>query len=79
MKSLNDFVKELLAWGTPACGLFCAVVGVLLALMLVQLGLWPTLLATAMAALGALLGGVKDKEALLKRVLNRILPRKDNE
>lgn len=79
MRSLNDWVKELLEWGTPACGLLCAVVGAVLGLLLVLLGLWPTLLVASLAALGALLGGVKDKEALLKRLLNRIIPGKNDD
>ena len=43
MKPLNDLLKEMLTWGTPACGVFCGVLGILLAILLLTIGFWKTL------------------------------------
>lgn len=78
MKSLNDLLREMTTWGTPACGLFCGVCGIVLAVLLLAIGFWKTVFVVLLCALGAFLGGVKDKEAFLRRVVNRVFPPKDN-
>ena len=78
MKSLNDVIREFLTWGTPACGLFCAVVGVIVGCMVLLLGFWNTVLLALLAALGAFIGGVKNKPAAIKRFINRVLPARDD-
>ena len=77
MKPLNDAIRDLLQWGTPSCGLFCAVLGVVAGLMVVCMGFWNTVLVAIFAAIGAFSGGVKNKPAAIKRFINRVLPNKD--
>lgn len=77
MKQLNDLLKEMTTWGTPACGLFCGVLGVLVAILLLTIGFWKTLFVTLLCALGVFLGAVKDKAAFLKNVINKLFPPKE--
>lgn len=62
--------------GTPACGLLGLVVGVVLAVLLIVVGFWKTLLVAVLACIGALLGGVRDKSQWLKDIINRLFPPK---
>ena len=77
MKQLNDLLKEMTTWGTPACGLFCGVLGVLVAILLLTIGFWKTLFVALFCALGVFLGAVKDKAAFLKNVINKLFPPKE--
>jgi len=77
MKSLNDMLREILTWGTPACGVICGVIGAVVAVMIVHMGFWNTVLVAVLAAVGAFIGGVKDKPAALKKLINRLFPNKD--
>lgn len=76
MKSLNDFLRETFTWGSPACGVLCGVLGAVIALLWLAIGFWKTLFVAGLCAAGVFLGGVEDKEAFLKRVANRIFPKK---
>ena len=78
MKTLNEWIREMLTWGTPACGVACAVAGVVIAALWLAVGFWQTLFIALMAAAGAFLGGVKDKNAFIKRLFNRVFPPKNN-
>lgn len=77
MKQLNDLLKEMTTWGTPACGLLCGVLGVLVAILLLTIGFWKTLFVALLCALGVFLGAVKDKAAFLKNVINKLFPQKE--
>lgn len=77
MKSLNEWVKEMTTWGTPACGVLCGILGALLAILLLTIGFWKTLLVAVLCALGAFIGGVKDKPAAVKNVINHLFPPKE--
>lgn len=77
MKSLNEWVKEMTTWGTPACGVLCGILGALLAILLLTIGFWKTLLVAVLCALGAFIGGVKDKPAAVKNAINRLFPPKE--
>ena len=37
MKSLNDLLREMTTWGTPACGAFCGVIGIVVAVLLLTI------------------------------------------
>ena len=76
MKSLNEWIKEMMTWGTPACGLFCGVCGVILAILLLSIGFWKTLFVAALCLVGAFLGGVKNKGDFIKNAINRLFPPK---
>ncbi|MGN0970338.1 MAG: DUF2273 domain-containing protein [Aristaeellaceae bacterium] len=77
MKSLNDFLRGLMETGTPACGLLCGILGVVLAALLLSIGIWRTLFVVALGALGLFLGGVKDKPGAVKALVNRLFPPKE--
>lgn len=77
MKSLNDLLKEMLTWGTPACGLFCGVCGVIAAILLLTIGFWKTLFVALLCAVGVFVGGVEDKQGFLRRVANQLFPPKE--
>ena len=77
MKPLNDLLKEMLTWGTPACGVFCGVLGILLAILLLTIGFWKTLFVALLCAVGVLLGAVKDKSSFLKNLINQLFPPKE--
>lgn len=79
MKPLNDAIRELLKWGTPSCGVVCAILGAIAGVMVVTMGLWKTVLVAVFTFIGAFLGGVKNKPAAIKRFLNRILPSNDGQ
>ena len=62
--------------GTPACGLLCAVLGVLLALCLIFFGFWKTLLIVALGGIGYFCGACKNKTELFRSGIDRIVPKK---
>lgn len=78
MKPLNDAIRELLKWGTPSCGVLCAILGAIAGVMVVCMGFWNTVLVALFAFIGAFIGGVKNKPAAIKRFLNRVIPSKDD-
>lgn len=69
--------KRTLTPGSPACSVAYAVIGVIVAVLLLTIGLWRTLFIFAFAAAGALLGGIGDKKAAVRDAVNRRFPAKD--
>ncbi len=76
---LNELLKELTTLGTPACGLACGLLGVVLAALLLSVGFWRTLFIVVLCVLGVFLGGVKHKSDFIKGVVNRLFPPKDHQ
>lgn len=70
MRDSGFFVK-VFTKGTPQCAIACALLGVLLALLLLWAGVWRTLLVVALVAGGVFIGGVKDKRAFFKKLFSR--------
>jgi len=62
--------------GTPLCGVLCAVLGVLLALMLLFLGFWRTLFVAVLACAGYLIGATENKSEALRQLINKCFPPK---
>ncbi len=60
--------------GTPECAIFFSVAAMVLALLILTVGFWKAVLIAALRAVGAFLGGVKDKRQCLKNVINRLFP-----
>lgn len=69
--------KRLLTPGSTACSVAYAVIGVVVAVLLLTIGLWRTLFIFAFAGVGALLGGIGDKKAAVRDAVNRRFPAKD--
>ncbi len=67
----KENLNRMMTIGTPQCGAFCAVCGVVLAVLLLTIGLWKTLFIFAFAALGLFIGLCKDKKGAVRRVINR--------
>ncbi len=59
--------------GTPQCGLLLAIVGFILALLLIFLGFWRMVLVALFAGIGYFIGRNKNKAAAVKRFINRMI------
>lgn len=68
----DGFFSKVFTKGTPHCAIACALLGILIALLLLWAGVWRTLLVVVLVALGAFIGGVKDKKAFLRKLVGRI-------
>ncbi len=66
---MREFIKRIFTPGTIECAIGCALLGIAVALMLMLVGVWPTLLICVLAAIGGFLGGVKDKPVRVRYFL----------
>lgn len=62
------FFKRVFTPGTVECAIACGLVGVLVALLLLWIGVWKTLLICVLVGIGIFIGGVKDKRAFINRL-----------
>lgn len=67
-------LRNMLKVGTPECAVFCAAAAMVLALLLLLIGFWKTLLVVLIVCVGAFIGGVKDKKQFISRLVNRLFP-----
>lgn len=70
MMTGKEFLRRVFTPGTVECGFGCALLGLATALLLLWLGVWKTLLIVVLVAIGAFLGGVKDKKAFVGRIVD---------
>ena len=77
MNKLASVLKDLTTPGTPQCSLTYAVLGAVIAALLLIIGFWKTLFILAFAAVGALLGGISNKKETVRSAINRRFPSKD--
>lgn len=68
----STFIKRVFTPGTVECAIACALLGIIVALMLLWIGVWRTLLIVVLVAIGAFIGGVKDKKAFIRNILEKI-------
>lgn len=68
---MNDFFRRVFTPGTAECAVACGLVGVLVALLLLGIGFWKTLLIVALVGVGIFIGGVKDKRAFVQKIVSR--------
>ncbi len=74
----NGFdLRNILKIGTPECAVFLALVAMLAAILLLLIGFWGTVLIAACIALGAFIGGVRDKKKALRDFVNRLFPARE--
>ncbi len=64
--------KKLLTVGTQLCGVVYGLVGVLVALSLIFLGFWKTLLIVAFFAVGYCLGVCSNKKAFVEATIKTV-------
>lgn len=69
--------KNIIKIGTPECAVFMALAAMLVAVLLLLAGFWGTVLIVAFIALGAFLGGVKDKKTAVRDFVNRVFPARE--
>ena len=72
----NAFTKNMFKVGTAECAIFFGVVAMVLALMFLIAGFWETILIAALIAVGAFVGGVKDKKEWIRNAVNHLFPAK---
>ncbi len=70
----EDNRPSFLKVGTPQCALFCGFLGLVLAVLLLTIGFWRTLMLAVFMLLGAFIGGVKDKRAFVQEKLSALVP-----
>ena len=68
---MREFLSRCFAKGTAECAALCAVVGAGVALSLITLGIWKTLLIALCVSMGAFIGGIKDKKEFIRKVAER--------
>lgn len=68
---MSDFIKRVFTPGTVECAIACGLLGIIVALLLLWIGVWKTLLIVILVAIGVFIGGVKDKRAFLSKLLGR--------
>ena len=74
----NGFdMKNILKIGTSECAVFLALVAMLAAILILLTGFWSTVLIAVCVALGAFIGGVKDKKKAVSDFVNRVFPARD--
>ena len=77
MDPQNKFsLKNLFTFGTLECGIFCAVVGAVAAVLLLSIGILRTLLIGACGFAGFLIGAVPGKMDKIKDTINKLFPPK---
>lgn len=70
-RPMREFLSRCFAKGTAECAALCAVVGAGVALSLITLGIWKTLLIALCVSMGAFIGGIKDKKEFIRKVAER--------
>ncbi len=73
----NGKKPAILTVGTPQCAVACAVLGAVIAVLLLTIGFWKTLFITLCILAGLFVGGVSDKDEYIRSVTEAILPRKE--
>jgi len=77
MSRISSELKKYMTPGTPACAALYAFIGVVLAVLLLTIGVWKTLFILAFGAVGALIGGIGNKQEAVRSVVNRRFPARD--
>lgn len=70
MKSFKEVMSTLLEPGSRLSALFYALLGLIVAILLLTIGFWKTLLIVVCCLLGAFIGGVKNKPAFIRGILS---------
>ncbi len=73
----STFVKNMFKIGTPECALFCGVVALVIAVLLITIGFWKTLLVVAVVAAGMLVGGIANKGEKVRSLVDKVVPKKE--
>ena len=63
--------SKFLTAGTQECALLCAFLGLLIAVLLLTVGFWKTLMLALFFLCGLFIGGVRDKKACISNLIDR--------
>ncbi|MBP3648507.1 MAG: DUF2273 domain-containing protein [Clostridia bacterium] len=74
---MQESNQKWLQVGTPLCGIVFGLVGVLIALSLIFLGFWKTLLILVMFGIGYVLGAFNNKKKFIEATISTV-SRKDD-
>lgn len=77
MNKISSDIKKILTPGTPLCSALYALLGVIIAVLLLTIGFWKTLFIFAFALVGGLIGGIGNKQEAVRAALNRRFPDRD--
>lgn len=75
MMDFRGFFQKITETGTPVAMAFYGVLGVIVAILLLLIGFWKTVLVVLCCLGGCFIGGVKDKSAFLRKVFFRFYER----
>ena len=78
-KDTGKSLKNIFRVGTPECALFCGSMAMVLVLLFLVIGFWKTLLVAVITAAAMFVGGVKNKPACFKRIINGVFPARERE
>ena len=70
MEKLKQILSQAFTPGTPVSVIVWGLVGLVVAILLLLIGFWRTLLICVCFAVSAFLGGVRDKRAFIGRLLD---------
>ncbi len=73
VKDIRDFFANIKP-GTPQAAVLYGIAGLVIALLLLFIGFWKTLLVLACVGVGIFIGGVPDKRGFFHKVLGRFFP-----
>ena len=74
MNKISSDIKKWLTPGTPVCCALYALLGVVIAVLLPTIGFWKTLFIFAFAIVGGLIGGIGNKQEVVRAAVNRRFP-----
>lgn len=69
---IREFIQKATKPGTPQAAVFFGVLGLIVALLLLLIGFWKTLLVVVCCLTGCFLGGVEDKAGFIRRIADRL-------
>ncbi len=73
MADNNNNRPAFLTVGTPQCGIACAALGAVAAVLILSIGFWKTLFIVVLTLIGLFVGGVKDKNEALKGTAKKVV------
>lgn len=73
----ETMMKKCFKPGNLECVVFCVIIALITAILLMTLGFWKTLLIMALVVVALFVGGVSDKKAAFKKAADKVAPVKD--
>ena len=68
---MDNKKNKFLTVGTQECALLCGLLGLLIAVLLLTIGFWKTVMLVVFFLVGLFIGGVADKKACISDLIDR--------